>query len=107
NWKRYGAPFRTGYGYWAPGSYLGLGHLFGPVNGGTIGNAPFYLASLAGLGQLHPWPVVLLAAFGFGLLLRDASGLRLAALSAGVVGELLTLHLPFFWQAERFLLPAS
>jgi 4-amino-4-deoxy-L-arabinose transferase-like glycosyltransferase len=104
---RFGSPLASGYGYWAPADYFAWRYVFGPpAAGGEGGNLVFYLRQLVGLVALYPWPIALLAAAGFALALRRRGApRRLAWLTAGTAVALLALHLPFFWQWDRFLLP--
>ncbi len=105
---RFGSPWATGYGYWVPADSFAWHNVLGPpAGGGTVGNLGYYLRQLAGLGALYPWPVALLALTGLGLALRRPGASRLLArLTLGTTVLLLAVHTPFFWQADRFLLPA-
>ncbi|MCW5892389.1 MAG: hypothetical protein KIT14_17850 [bacterium] len=107
-WQRFGTPFGSGYGYWVIARFFAPGFVTGlPDGGGTMPNGVFYLRELLGLGRLYPPPTAILVALGTVLALRTAGGpRRLLALAAGVLVVLLALHLPFFWQWDRFLLPA-
>lgn len=106
--RAYGAPWRTGYGLWH-GSEFSVDFASRPAFGATgeLANPAFYAKVLAGGGDLHPWPVALLAAAGFLAAVRGPAALRsLAFFSAILLVSLLALHVPFFWQWDRFLLPA-
>jgi len=105
---RFGSPFASGYDYWVHAAFFGWTNLVDrPAGGGTEGNLFFYMRLLAGGGSLYPWPVALLTALGLVLGFRRPGPARLlAALTVGTVLVLLAVYLPFFWQWDRFLLPA-
>jgi hypothetical protein len=114
NLPLYGAPFRSGYDYWAPGSYFGAHYLFGAAFGPSSaghGNLPLYVSILLGFGTLYPWPVAALAALGAIVAWRRGGDVQagsprvVVVLSLGVVGGILALHAPYFWQWDRLLLP--
>jgi len=105
NSVRFGSPFASGYGYWAPDAYFGTSYLFGAVNGGETANVPFYAAQLAGLGRLYSLPVAIMIAGGAWILARaGGDGRRLLLLALGSVTVMLARQLPFFWQSERYAL---
>jgi 4-amino-4-deoxy-L-arabinose transferase-like glycosyltransferase len=105
---RFGAPLADGYGYWVTFAHHGWRYVLGrPAAGGSDANLVFYGRQLAGLGTLYPWPVAVLAGFGFGLAVRRSGPARtLALLAGGYVPTVLLLYVPFYWQWDRFLLPA-
>jgi hypothetical protein len=114
NLALYGAPFRSGYDYWAPGSYFGTHYLFGAAFGAGSsghGNLPFYVSVLLGFGRLYPWPVAALAVLGAIVAWRRGGDVHagspraVVVLSLGVVGGIFALHAPYFWQWDRLLLP--
>lgn len=107
-WQRFGTPLGSGYGHWVIARFFAPAFVTGPPDGGgTMPNGIFYLRELLGLGRLYPPPVALLVAVGGLLAIRTPGGpRRLLTLAAGVVVLLLALQLPFFWQWDRFLLPA-
>jgi len=104
---RFGSPLASGYDYWVPGHFFGWSHVTGrPVGGGTEANLPFYVRQLSGWGSLYPWPVAVLAITGTALGCRRPGPARLlTAITALTMAGLLAMHLPFFWQWDRFLLP--
>lgn len=107
DWWRFGSFLRSSYSYWVPGEYFGWRFVLGPVFGGFTPNLTFYLGELAGVGRLHPWPVAILALVGTALLVRRPGPSRaMAILMLGTVTTLLGLQVPFFWQWDRYLLPA-
>jgi hypothetical protein len=106
NALRFGSPLATGYDYWE-GASFGTAYVFGPAFGGETGNLPYYLGLLGGAGRLYPWPIALLVAAGLVRLVRqEGEPRRVAVLALGVTAIVLARQLPFFWQSERFLLPA-
>jgi hypothetical protein len=108
NWWYFGSPLATGYGYWVPGSFFATRYAFGPpTGGGTDPNAVFYARALLGNGELYGWPVAALVGVGAVLGVRQPGGPRaLAILAVAYVGVLYVFQSLFFWQSERFLLPA-
>jgi hypothetical protein len=108
NWLLFGSPLTTGYGYWNPGSFFGTRFVLGaPIGGGSEPNAIFYGRALLGQGELYPWPVAVLAALGIVIGVRTSGKPRtLVLLTLGVAGVLYVMQSAFFWQSERFLLPA-
>ncbi len=104
---RFGSPLASGYGYWVPAEFFGWHNaVAGPAGGGTMGNLPFYVRQLAGLGTLYSPTVALLALAGLVLALRRPGAARLLAwITLATTALLLAVHVPFFWQADRFLLP--
>jgi hypothetical protein len=108
-WHTLGSPLATGYGYWLPGASLfGACHVFGvPTGGGTEPNARFYGAALVGTRSSYEPSVALLAAVGLLVARRRGGAAGTLALFGSVfVAALWIFHAFFFWQAERFLLPA-
>jgi 4-amino-4-deoxy-L-arabinose transferase-like glycosyltransferase len=105
---RFGSPLASGYGYWVPAEFFGWSNAVnGPAGGGTTGNLAFYLRQLAGASTLYPWPVALLGAAGLALALRGHGPARMLAwLTLATTALLLAIYVPFFWQADRFLLLA-
>lgn len=103
-----GTALGAGYGVWVRGAFFGVEYLFGPPKGGgTAGNLPFYLRLLAGGGTLYARPVALLALAGiFVGLRRGGPARRLVVVAVGFTAALLAVHAAFFWQWDRFLLPA-
>jgi hypothetical protein len=103
-----GTPLGAGYGVWVRGAFFGREYLFGPpTGGGSEANLPFYLGLLAGAGTLYARPVALLAGAGIGVgIRRGGPAHRLVVLAVGFSAGLLALHAAFFWQWDRFLLPA-
>ena len=108
NWWYFGSPLATGYGYWVPGTLFDARYAFGPpAGGGTDANALFYARALLGGGELYGWPLAVLVCVGTFLGLRQPAGPRaLAILAVGYAGVVYVFQSLFFWQAERFLLPA-
>jgi 4-amino-4-deoxy-L-arabinose transferase-like glycosyltransferase len=108
DWWYFGSPFATGYGYWVPESFFGIRYALGlPAGGGTDANVLFYLQALLGKGELYGWPVAALVGAGTFLGMRRAGAPRaLAILAVSYVGALYAFQSLFFWQSERFLLPA-
>lgn len=106
-WQRFGTPLGSGYGHWVVARFFDPAYVTGPpAGGGTTPNLSFYVGELLGLGALYPPPAAALVAFGAVVALRTPGGpRRLLALTGGVLVALLALHLPFFWQWDRFLLP--
>jgi 4-amino-4-deoxy-L-arabinose transferase-like glycosyltransferase len=104
---RFGAPLASGYDYWVPGHLFAWRYLTGrPGGGGTEANLPFYVRQLSGWGSLYPWTVAVLAIVGTGLGFGLAGPARLlVTIVLATLGGLLAIHLPFFWQWDRFLLP--
>lgn len=105
---RFGSPLKTGYGVWAPLRYFGPGFVLGGHFGGVPGsNLVNYARALAGLGSLYPWPVAALAVLGAAEALRCPGTPRsLARFALVLVATVFALQVGFFWQDERFLLPA-
>jgi len=105
---RFGSPLADGYGYWVTFAHHGLQYVFGrPAAGGSEPNLVFYLRQLAGLGSLYPWPLALLAVVGLVFGVRRAGPTRtLAVIAGGYVVLVLAVYAPFFWQWDRFLVPA-
>ncbi len=108
NWCYFGSPFATGYGYWVPGTFFATRYALGPpVSGGSDPNALFYARALLGKGELYGWPVAALVGVGAFLGMRRPGGPRaLAILAVAYAGALYAFQSVFFWQSERFLLPA-
>lgn len=104
---RFGSPLASGYGYWVPADFFGWRNAIdGPAGGGATGNLGYYARQLVGLGTLYPWPVALLAAAGLALALRRPGPPRLLGWTTlATTALLLAVYVPFFWQADRFLLP--
>jgi hypothetical protein len=108
-WLALGSPLATGYAYWLPGTpFFGAAHVLGPpAGGGMEPNALFYGAALAGARTSYGPGVALLVAAGLVLGLRRGGRARtLALFAATFVAALWAFHAFFFWQAERFLVPA-
>jgi 4-amino-4-deoxy-L-arabinose transferase-like glycosyltransferase len=105
---RFGSPLKSGYDYWVVARFFGWDYAVDhPAGGGTAANLTFYAHQLAGLGRLYAWPVAALAAISLVVGLRRGGPTRmLAGLTAGTSLVLLATYLPFFWQSDRFLLPA-
>ncbi|MFM7140529.1 MAG: glycosyltransferase family 39 protein, partial [Alphaproteobacteria bacterium] len=108
--RDFGAPWRTGYDLWH-GAAFSTDFATRPGFGATgeLANPAFYARLLAGDGDLYPWPIALLVVLGLvaGLGTRgDGAPRRLAAFALLFTSALLALHVPFFWQWDRFLLPA-
>lgn len=108
NWTRFGSPLASGYGLWVPGEFFSWRNVVGPpAGGGTQPNCIRYRQALAGDGTLYPWPVVPLVVLGVYEAVREGGAPRLLCLLAlSSLGLLTMLHLTFFWQGTRFLLPA-
>src|SRR5262245_51383517 len=104
---RFGAPLASGYDYWVPDHFFAWSHVAGrPVGGGTEANLLFYARQLSGWGWLYPWTVAVLAIEGIALGCRRPGPARLLVASTLLIAaSLLAVHLPFFWQWDRFLLP--
>lgn len=105
---RFGSPLMSGYDYWVAADFFAWSNVVDrPAGGGVEPNLIFYLRQLAGMGTLYPWTVALLAATGLALGCSTPGPARqLAWVSAGTVLALVVVHIPFFWQWDRFLLPA-
>jgi len=69
--SRFGSPFATGYGRWATISFATSFATAPPAGGGTEPNLSFYARTLAGLGDLYPWPWAVLIALGTACALRS------------------------------------
>jgi hypothetical protein len=103
---RFGSPLASGYALWQ-GAGFALRYLRQPPLGSAgLSNGRFYPEVLAGFGALYPWPIALLSLLG-GTVAWRAGGRarRLVAFTFVFVAATLGLLLPFFWQADRFLLP--
>src|SRR5207245_5185286 len=75
---------------------------------GTEPNLSFYARTLAGLGDLYPWPWAVLIALGAACALRSKRRDERAVVMLGALflGLLCGVYVTFFWQASRFLVPA-
>jgi 4-amino-4-deoxy-L-arabinose transferase-like glycosyltransferase len=105
---RFGSPVASGYGYWVLADFFDWSYAMGhPIGGGGESNLVAYARLLVGQGSLYPWPIAALALAGCGIgLARPGPARWLTATTVGVVAALLGGYLPFFWQWDRFLLPA-
>jgi 4-amino-4-deoxy-L-arabinose transferase-like glycosyltransferase len=104
----FGSPVRTGYGYWAPGVHFDPSYLWAPPpNGGSRPNVLFYGGMLGGDGGAYTRPIAVLlgVAVLVGLRRRDLAR-ALTILAVGYTAALVGLYGTFYWQAERFLVPA-
>jgi len=110
-WSRFGSPLASGYD-----PHLARVVPFSPEFAlsrpgarGTEPNLPYYLRTLAGLGwgTLYAWPIGVLVALGAwaGLRSEGPAARSLVVLAVCFVFATLALHVPFFWQWDRFLLP--
>jgi 4-amino-4-deoxy-L-arabinose transferase-like glycosyltransferase len=113
NVAHFGSPLSTGYSGWVPIPRFGLRYVLGrPVGVGNAGsqepNLLFYMRVLAGGGSsLYPWPIALMAVLGaIGALGRPGPQRAIAGLAVAGVATLTMIQLGFFWQWDRFLLPA-
>jgi len=107
NLALFGGVLRDGYAYWVGRDLGSLAYVLSPRPSGAPSNAWFYGRLLLGDGPLHPPPAFLLLVLGAWRAARGTAAERGAAiLAALVLAALLALHLPFFWQWDRFLLPA-
>ena len=106
--SRFGSPFATGYGRWATISFATSFATAPPVGGGTEPNLSFYGRTLAGLGDLYPWPWAVLIALGAVCALRSKRRDERAVVMLGALflALLCGVYVTFFWQASRFLIPA-
>ncbi len=107
-YHQFGSPFSSGYGYWVVGQFFAWRYVVDEaLSGGGQSNLRFYLRELAGLRELYPWPVPILVIGGAILGWRRGGLARaLVIVALGMTAVLLALYLPFFWQWNRFLLPA-
>lgn len=105
----FGSPFGNGYDYWRTFANHGWKYVLAPpAAGGEGGNLPFYLAELTGFGRLYPLPGAVLVVLGAVQAVRRPGPARvLAVLAGGYVAALLLLYVPFYWQWDRFLVPAA
>lgn len=107
NAELYGSPLRDGYAYWVSGDLVSASYVLEPRASGAPSNAWFYGTLLLGGGALYPVPAALLLVLGAFRAARGSSSERVAGALAGLVlAALLVLHGGFFWQWDRFLLPA-
>ena len=114
-WWRFGSPFEDGYTFWVGDkvhSYdLTRYNYFAPSRHPKLGgpaNLPRYLAVLAGDGPLWAWPVGILLAVGLATSIgsRDDDTRRLGRFTAALLVAVLAFFGAYYWQSERFLLPA-
>jgi 4-amino-4-deoxy-L-arabinose transferase-like glycosyltransferase len=105
----FGSPLRTGFDYWWPRTpFFGLDFaLRAPHGGGSEPNLLAYARTLAGGGGFYSWPIAVLALAGTVAGLRLPGAPRTVVVFA-LVSVLVTVvfHGVYFWQAERFILPA-
>jgi hypothetical protein len=123
-----GGAFRSGYAWWVPEVYGTLGrtfsvhYLFGPtMPRNPHGNAPVYIAALAGVDGLlgdpgdlyyfvYPFAAAAFAATGFAAALGEP-GRRVARrvlwFGLGFLGALLAVYLVYLFTEVAFLLPAT
>lgn len=105
----FGSPLADGYGYWHTFAHHAWQYVLGPpAAGGDEPNLLFYLKELLGLGRLYIVPTALLIVLGTVEAVRRPGPHRvLAVLAGGYLAALLCLYVPFYWQWDRFLLPAT
>jgi hypothetical protein len=104
----FGSPLRTGYDVWAPGLHFDATYLWAPPpHGEARGNLSYYLTMILGDGRAYPWPIALLLGLSAVEGLRRGGVARsLTILGLGYAGALVAAHGAFYWQADRFLVPA-
>lgn len=103
----FGSALRDGYAYWVERDLGAVAYVLSPRASGAPSNAWFYGRLLVGHGPLYPVPAFLLLVLGAWCAARATRLERaVGAFAALVLALLLALHLPFFWQWDRFLLPA-
>jgi hypothetical protein len=122
-----GGAFRSGYAWWVPEVYGRLAQTFNPsyLFGPTLprnphGNAPVYIATLAGLdgmlsdpGDLYyfiyPFAAAVFAAAGIVAAIREPGrrvARRIVWFGMGFLGALLAIYLFYVFTEVAFLLPA-
>jgi len=108
NASLFGSPLRTGYDVWAPGLHFDVTYLWAPPpHGEPRGNLSYYLTMILGDGRAYPWPIAVLLGLSVVEGLRRGGAARsLTILGLGYVGALVAAHGAFYWQADRFLVPA-
>ncbi len=112
HWKCFGSPFSTGYSLWLPRFHEGGVPVFSlsyalegaGIPGGSPPNIPFYLAALAGKGQiLYAYPCAAALAAGlYGLFKGD----KKVIFCFTVIFLLFLLFSVYFYQEPRLLVPA-
>jgi len=107
NHALFGDALQDGYAYWVQRDLASAGYVLSSRPSGAPSNAWFYASLLLGGGALYPPTATLLLVLGGWRAARGTTTERAAGvLAALVLAALLALHLPFFWQWDRFLLPA-
>jgi 4-amino-4-deoxy-L-arabinose transferase-like glycosyltransferase len=122
-----GGAFRSGYAWWVPELYGSISRTFNPdyLFGPTLprnphGNAPVYLATLAGVdgilgdpGDLYyfvyPFAAAAFAVVGIAAAIREPGRRvvrRLVWFGVGFLGALLAVYLVYVFTEVAFLLPA-
>ena len=104
----FGSPWKTGYDFWVGARYLEWRFAAGPAPVvWTEVNPLAYARVLAGDGRLYTWPIAVLMVIGCFVGLRRRGPARtLVTLALGFTGALFAFHSFFFWQADRFFIPA-
>lgn len=107
NFARFGSPFSSSYALWE-GASFSLRHMWqAPLGSAGVPNGLYYPGVLGGVGDLFPLPISLLVVTGMVVAWRsDPRARRLVLFTVLFLAALLALLLPYFWQADRFLLPA-
>jgi 4-amino-4-deoxy-L-arabinose transferase-like glycosyltransferase len=106
NHALFGDALQDGYAYWVQHDLASAGYVLSARPSGAPSNAWFYARLLLGGGALYPPSAAALLPLGAWCAARGGATRRAAgALAALVLGALLALHLPFFWQWDRFVLP--
>ena len=99
--------YASGYGFWVAAELFDWRNVVARPPGGTESNLVFFARQLVGLGSLYPWPEAALAVAGLALGWAAPGRRRhLVVIATGTVAATVLLHLAFFWQWDRFLLPA-
>lgn len=103
----FGDALHDGYAYWVERDLASARYVLSARPSGAPSNAWFYARLLLGGGALYPPTATVLLGLGAWRAARGTASERAAgALAALVLAALLALHLPFFWQWDRFVLPA-
>jgi 4-amino-4-deoxy-L-arabinose transferase-like glycosyltransferase len=106
NWRLFGSPLRSGYGYWAPQMGFALDRATAPRTDGRASNLVMYGSSLVGAHTLYPWTGGVLLALGAVAGVRlGAAPRRLCALATVVGVPYLAVLLAYSSSGTRLILP--